>query len=113
MTTPLVPSRGFRFRYLGHIAVVTGHARSVVGDLIHYRYESGSWRARRGSTMTESAWVAGVRRGAIVCAHSEPLINVRPWPGQDFSIGECAHCGSTVSPATDKSARVSSESARS
>lgn len=31
----------------------------------------------------------------MTCEHKE-LENVRPWPGENFSIGECTQCGSTV-----------------
>lgn len=37
----------------------------------------------------------------MTCLH-EKLENIRPWPGEGFSIGECCHCGSTIAVDTTK-----------
>lgn len=97
----LQPTAGLRFRYHGLLAQVTGHQKSIVGELVWFRYESGSWRARQGSTMSVAGWYRNVERGAIeeiaACQHDAGLDNLRPWPGQSFQIGECPKCKTTLS----------------
>lgn len=47
------------------------------------------------------------------CSHTAPLLNIRPWPGENFSIGECSACGSTRSIPNDHPTNVTKPAAES